>query len=295
MHIDLHMHSTASDGTDSPAELARLAAELGLAAIALTDHDTTAGLSACAAACREQGIEFVPGIELSCERGKERGTLHVLGYFVDPASAPLQRIIDEQIEARDTRNPQIIERLNALRVDVTLDDVQRQAGDGVMGRPHIAAVLVARGYAKSMQDAFNRYIGYGAPAYVRKDRLAAGRAIEAIHHAGGLAVLAHPVQLKAADAADLQQVVMDLKKIGLDGIEVWHSDHAAADIEQFTRLAERFDLLMTGGSDYHGRRKDVMIGSQRVPARVLEAMRAARKNNADQTRPAARAGSVSQE
>lgn len=279
MFIDLHMHSTASDGTDAPAELARIAAELGLSAIALTDHDTTAGLSECAAACEREGITFVPGIELSCERGQERGTLHMLGYFVDPASEPLQRIAAEQIEARDTRNPQIIERLNRLGVDITLEDVRQQAGDGVIGRPHIAAVLMSRGYAKSMQDAFNRYIGYGAPAYVRKDRLPAGRAIDAVHAAGGLAVLAHPVQLKAADAADLQQVITDLIKLGLDGIEVWHSDHTPADVEQFRRLAERFELLMTGGSDYHGRRKDVAMGSQRVPGSVLEELTAAHERH----------------
>jgi predicted metal-dependent phosphoesterase TrpH len=271
MTVDLHMHSTASDGTDDPAALARLAREAGLTAIALTDHDTTAGNAVCAAACAAAGVTFIPGIELSAERGKERGAMHILGYFVGE-SAMLSEVMADQLQARTSRNPQIIAMLNSLGVDITIDEVQAEA-DGTIGRPHIAAVLVRKGYCRSIQDAFNRYLGYGAAAYVRKDRLPPGRAIEAIHDAGGLAVLAHPIQLKAADEDELEHTIATLAKQGLDGLEVWHSDHRPSDVQHYRRLADRFDLLTTGGSDYHGRRKTIALGSADVPEGVIDAMR----------------------
>jgi hypothetical protein len=270
------MHSTASDGTTPPGDLPALAAAVGLGAIALTDHDTTAGHAECAAACAERGVEFVPGIELSCERGRPRGSMHILGYFIDPHTPALRDVIGDLWAARTERAPLIVDRLNALGLDITLDHVAATAGCAMIGRPHIAAVLVERGHAASIADAFDRYIGHGGPAYVRKDNLATDRAIDAIHQAGGLAVLAHPIQLRYAEDDDLHLIVATLVGHGLDGLEVIHSDHDVAHVAQYTELANHFNLLTTGGSDYHGDRKPIALGSQQVPAACLDRLRQAR-------------------
>ncbi len=290
MFCDLHMHSTASDGTDTPAQLASLAHQTELAAIALTDHDTTAGLIECATACAQLGITFVPGIELSADRTAldyrsvqsdrdpthgPRGTLHILGLFIRPDAPALLQIQTQTQHARAQRNPQIIDRLNQLDVRITyqqvLDLVESQGG-GVVGRPHIAQVLVNLGYAKTVQDAFFKYLGHGRPGYVRKDHLPPQNAIDAIHQAGGLAILAHPVQLRCADADELELAIKHLAAMGIDGLEAYHSDHTPADVERFTRLAQQYDLHITGGSDYHGQRKPIALGSQKVPLSVYEAL-----------------------
>ncbi len=271
--IDLHMHSTASDGTDTPTELARRAAEVGLGAIALTDHDSTDGLDECAAACAAAGVVFVPGIEISCRRGKEVGAMHMLGYFVDPASAVLAELSRQLAEVRTGRVPLILERLTELGVDIRMDEVLAATPGAMIGRPHVAAVLVDKGYARTIADAFARYLGSGAPAYVRKDNLPTAQAIDAIHQAGGLAVLAHPLQLRCDDDDELELVVRRLVDEGLDGLEVCHSDHAAGDARKYRKLADRFDLAITGGSDYHGYRKDIKLGSLRVGRDVLDALR----------------------
>lgn len=269
------MHSTASDGTDPPGTFGELAAAAGLSAIALTDHDTTAGLDAARASCEAAGVGFVSGIELSTERGRPRGTLHLLGYFIDPEAPRLREAIETLTEARSARNPQIVEALNDLGVDITLDEVLDEAAGATVGRPHIAAVLVRKAYAKSMQDAFKRYIGVGGAAYRRKQGISPASAIDAVHAAGGLAVLAHPVQLRCEDDEDLERTIASLAKLGLDGLEIWHSDHTPAQTEQFRRIAARYDLLATGGSDYHGRRKSIVMGKPIVGDEVLSAMREA--------------------
>jgi len=272
MAIDLHMHSTASDGTDPPETLGTLAAKAGLSAIALTDHDTTAGLEAAQRSCEIAGLRFVPGIELSTERGRPRGTLHLLGYHIDPTAARLRDVIEQLNQARSQRNPQIIEALHVIGVDITLDEVHAEAGDATIGRPHIAQVLVRKGYAKSIQDAFARYIGIGGAAYRRKEGISPASAIDAIHAAGGVAVLAHPVQLRYDDERDLEQTVRSLVQLGLDGIEVQHSDHRPEHVSLYERLAEHFGLITTGGSDYHGRRKGVVMGRPNVDDTVLDSL-----------------------
>ncbi len=272
-YIDLHTHSTASDGTTPPQKLGALAAEAGLSAIALTDHDTTAGHAQCKTGCTKAGVEFVPGIEVSCDRGKPVGAMHILGYFVDGKTPALKDVIAELHEAREQRAPHVVEKLNALGCDISLEQIRNTAGCAMIGRPHIAAVLVEQGYAKSIKDAFNRYIGQGAPAYVRKDNMPTGRAIAAIHAAGGLAVLAHPVQLRCDDDEELAAVIGRLIDQGLDGMEVYHCDHDAALVEQYTQFAKRHDLLMTGGSDFHGTRKPIALGGQKVPAHLLDTLR----------------------
>ncbi len=291
MFCDLHAHSTASDGTIPPEHLPSVAYQMGVSALALTDHDTTAGLAACAAECKALDIAFVPGIEVSAQlsaikhvaggggerlEADVRGTLHLLGLFIRQDDSRLMAIHHGMVEARDGRNAQIIARLQELGVRIDYAEVQDHAlarQSDVVGRPHIAQLLVARGYAKSVQDAFRRYLGQGAAAYVRRDRLAPGDAIDAIHHAGGLAVLAHPLQMGCEDDQQLELCIKRLKALGLDGIETRHCDHTPADVLRFEALAKSFDLLTSGGSDYHGLAKPVALGSQRVPMRVYENLR----------------------
>ena len=285
MFCDLHMHSTASDGTDDPARLPRLVRDAGLQGFSLTDHDTTDGLAACAKAAKRLKIAFIPGIELSAnpdlDAGTDpdseapRGTLHILGYGVRHDDDRLTQIKAWLVEARAQRNPRMVERLNELGVRIEYEEVIAEAEGGVVGRPHIAQVMVRKGYVKSVHEAFARYIGEGRDAYTRKDRLSAAAAITAIRDAGGVAVLAHPVQLNPPDADALEHLVKRLKDLGLAGIETRHSDHDPGDVERFTRLAERYHLLTTGGSDYHGSRKSIALGATRTPLEVFERLREA--------------------
>ena len=273
---DLHLHSAASDGTDAPADLPRLCRAAGLGAFALTDHDTTAGLADCAAAARKLKIHFLPGIELSVNpdlhrTGQPAGTLHLLGYGIDPDDPGLAQLTAQLQQARAQRNPRIIEKLNAQGVRLTYEEVtqlaQQLAGNdrpAVVGRPHIAQLLLQKGYVKSIHEAFTRYLGVGGAAYTRRDGLAADQAIAAIHAAGGIVSLAHPVQLRLDDP-DLEHAVARLVDLGLDAIETRHSDHQPHDVRHFTRLADRFRLLTTGGSDYHGSRKPIALSDARVP------------------------------
>lgn len=300
MRVDLHTHSTASDGTDAPADLPRLAKAAGLEAFALTDHDTTAGLAPAAAAAKQAGITFVPGIELSIvadpfaeaspladDGPTDMGSIHLLGYHISSDSETLTIIENRLRRARETRNPQIIEKLAELGVRIDYKDVLSiaQAGEEdnlnahAVGRPHIAQLLVQRGYVKSMHEAFAQYLGQGGAAYVPRELPTADKAIAAIHAAGGVAVLAHPVHL-GLSADDLEHHVARLADLGLDGLETHHPDHEPADTKQLTALAEQFDLLATGGSDYHGSRKAIALGSVLAPddtlARLKEAAAAYR-------------------
>jgi len=283
MYCDLHTHSTASDGTDAPGDLPRLARQAGLSAIALTDHDTTAGLGEFLDAAKRARIKAVPGIELSAdpailhadtltdtEPPPRLGTLHLLGYFIRPDAPHLIEVQARLREAREQRNPQMIARLNELGMDIHYDEVIEVAGGDIVGRPHIGQVMMQKGYVKSIHEAFSRYLGGRGEAYVRKDRLSAQDAIAAIHEADGLAVLAHPTQLRLDSPSKLEHAVARLKTLGLDGIETRHSDHAPRDTQRFASLADKLGLVTTGGSDYHGSRKTLALGSQKVPLAVYE-------------------------
>jgi len=290
MFCDLHTHSTSSDGTTPPNQLPILAASADLKAIALTDHDTTEGLADCASACVAAGIAFVPGVEVSADpalrspnttsqdEGYRRGTLHILGLFIRHDDSKLLCVHKRMRKARESRNPAIIDKLNDLGVNVRYDEVvelANQQGTKIIGRPHIAQLLIRKGYVKSIQNAFTQYIGQDGPAYVRRDRLTAAEAIDAIHHAGGLAILAHPVQLGLHDPDELEHFLVRIKDIGLDGIETRHSNHDAILTHQYERLAKKLSLLTSGGSDFHGAAKSVTLGSQRVPLSVFEKLRRA--------------------
>lgn len=279
--VDLHSHSTASDGSLTPTELVRAAQRIGLAGLALTDHDTGNGLKEAQAEASRIGLRFVPGIEITAEF-RPPVAMDILGHFIDPASPALQQMSDLLIQARDSRNPKIIERLNSLGCAVTLEQAQALARKNVpagqpfvLGRPHIAQALVDSGCVASIKQAFDIYLGSGGSAYFDKARLTPRQAIECIHNAGGLATLAHPVHLAIVNPTELQTLVAGLVDMGLDGIEVWHADHGPHEIELFLQIARRYNLAVTGGSDFHGRNKpDVALGLGKgnvaVPVAVLD-------------------------
>jgi predicted metal-dependent phosphoesterase TrpH len=272
-YVDLHCHSTASDGTLPPREVVRLAKVSGLVGLSLTDHDTVAGINDAQDEAQQLELQFISGIEISCTFPSP-GTLHMLGYGVDPDSPVLREMMRQLIDARDNRNPRIIAKLNELGVAITMDELNAEARGAVVGRPHIAAILHRRGYVSSIKQAFDKYLAQGAPAYFDKERLPPQRALELIDRSGGLAVLAHPIQLRTTNDAELDRVVKDLVDLGLAGIETIHSDHDFSMVEKCTRLAERYNLLQTGGSDFHGtNKKDIGLGSangRRIPRQMMD-------------------------
>jgi 3',5'-nucleoside bisphosphate phosphatase len=275
--IDLHTHSTVSDGSDAPERIPVLAAEAGCTAVALTDHDRLDGIGAARAAAATVGVELVPGCELSCEVGGTwgRGTMHVLVYFVEPGEGPLQDELVHLQEVRDRRNLVMCERLG-----LSYDDLQAEAGGIGGGRPHAAALLVRDGRATSIQDAFDRWLAKGRPGYVEKVRLAPARAMELAAASGGVPVLAHPFSLELAPA-DLRSAVDELRSLGLAGIECEYGRYSPDDRSGLRELAASLDLVATGGSDHHGTYKpDLQVGVGRgdldVPDAALDALTARR-------------------
>ena len=273
--IDLHSHTIHSDGSSTPLEIVALAKSNGARAVAITDHDTITGLAEGRDAAGRLGIEFVNGIELSAEYSP--GTMHILGYYIDDEHEQLAAMLQELRAAREKRNPEIARRLQALGVDIQYGEVVALAGNDVVGRPHFARVLVEKRYASSIQDAFNRFLAKGAPAYVEKKRLSPRESIVLIHNAKGVAVLAHPYQLRLSAEA-LDRLAGELVEIGLDGIEAIYSRHSAAERECYSKLADRHRLMVTGGSDYHGTYKpDISLvnglGDLAVPYSLLEGLR----------------------
>ena len=253
--VDLHCHSRASDGLLRPAELVRLAHDRGLGAIALTDHDTLAGAAEAAAEARRLGVEFLTGVEISCAFPRP-GTLHLLGYGVDPDDPTLWELLQELEAARGERIRVMLERLGKLGVDLTWDEVMAEAGTGgSVGRPHLAAAMKRRGYVLTTREAFGRYLGGAGAAYADTNPVAPERAIAVVRAAGGLASLAHPMQLRRQTSAQLEAMVRELAEQGMEGLETIHGSHSAEDVHRLTRLADRLDLLPTGGSDFHGEGK----------------------------------------
>lgn len=260
--VDLHTHSTASDGARPPREVVRAARELKLEAIALTDHDTVDGLPDAMDEGRIQGVRVVPGVELSAV--EDDSETHVLGLHVQQMHR-LEAQLRNLRAMRLTRAERIVARLNELGVRVTLQDVLVQSGDGAVGRPHIARALVNEGWATDMRDAFDRYLGNGRAAFVPKDRLSIQEAIAMIHEAGGLAILAHPGQ------SGTRTRIEALVELGLDGVEVRHPSHNGEDIARLSALVEHFGLVPSGGSDWHGSAEGGRtLGMMRVPADWLE-------------------------
>lgn len=260
--VDLHSHSTASDGSKSPAELVAAARDAGLAAIALTDHDTTAGVGEAVNAGARFGIRVVAGVELSATVDERE--FHVLGLHIDRATT-LEEALHTFRDTRVARAREIVARLNELGVSVTFDAVLGQAAGAAIGRPHIARVLIGEGWARDSRDAFDRYLGSGRPAYVPKHRLSVRDAFTLIHDAGGLAVLAHP------GPEGRRELIERFVALGLDGIEVRHPGHSAEDVARLGALAGFFGLVSSGGSDWHGASEGPrVLGAMRVPASWLE-------------------------
>jgi predicted metal-dependent phosphoesterase TrpH len=257
--IDLHIHSTFSDGSMTPEEIAQEARRVGLTAIALTDHDGMNGVGRFLAACEKQGIRGVPGVEISVEF--KAGTLHMLGYFVDPAAATLENALVQIRGGRADRNVLILRKLNELGYPLKWEDVAKHADTDVVGRPHFARALIEGGYARNKQDVFDRLLAKGKPAYVDRFRLTIEESIALIRGAGGVAVLAHPFHT-GFHKKGLRTLVADLAGKGLGGIEAYYPEHTPSQRQFCVALADEFGLAVTGGSDFHGAANPVLkLGS----------------------------------
>jgi predicted metal-dependent phosphoesterase TrpH len=253
--IDLHIHTTASDGTFTPAQVVSHAHRLKLKAIAITDHDTVAGSKEALLSGIPPSLEFLTGVEISATPPSfypGSGSFHLLGYSIRLDDPQLNRTLEKLQQARKNRNPAIINRLNELGISITLDEVRREAGEGQLGRPHIAQFMVKKRAVASIDEAFDRFLGTGKPAYVDKQRVECFKAIEIILAAGGVPVLAHPGLLDYKTDNQLDELIGELKKAGIQGVEVYYSGHTPDQTRRYAELAKRHDLLMTGGSDFHG-------------------------------------------
>lgn len=264
--IDLHIHSTASDGRFSPAEIIGKAATLGLTVIALTDHDTVDGIIPAMEAARPfPQLKMIPGIEISTDIS--HGEVHVLGYFIDYTQTEFQTNLSRMRNSRLTRAQGMIDRLKKLGVTIEWARVQQIAGSGSIGRPHIAQALLEKGYIGSIKEAFTRYIGRDGPAYVEREKMTPAEAVALIQKARGLPVLAHPFT-----AGDTEALVIELKAAGLDGLEAYYGGYTAQEISRLVSLARKYRLIPTGGSDYHGLddSAETMMGDVNVPEAAVE-------------------------
>lgn len=253
--IDLHIHSTASDGTNSPAQLLAMAARLHLGAIAITDHDSIAGSREALLEGVPADLGFLTGVEISAEPPPSypgSGSIHILGYAIRLDDPELNRELEKLQEARKNRNPKIVERLQKLGIAISMEELEREAADGQAGRPHIASLLVKKGAAESIDDAFDRFLSNGRPGYADKPRIECSQAIALINAASGIPVLAHPCLLGLESEGQLEVLLREMISMGLKGLEVYFTDHTAEQTRRFADLARRYELLMTGGTDFHG-------------------------------------------
>jgi predicted metal-dependent phosphoesterase TrpH len=271
--IDLHTHSSVSDGTDSPSALARKAAACGLAAFALTDHDCTDGLPEAAAEAARLGLKFVPGVEIAVRRGERE--LHLLGLFLPLSSPALEQSLAGIRALRDMRNQAVLDRLTALGAALDPEDVRRRAGGRTVGRPHIAAALAAAGYVADSREAFVRFLGRGCPAYVPRSLSAPEEGITLLRRESPVVSLAHPFLSATMTCSELDDILAEFRRYGLSALEVCHSDHGPEQTAVCLALARKHGLAVTGGSDYHGEnKKNVALGTGRgnlrVPLSLLE-------------------------
>ena len=280
--VDLHIHTSASDGTFSPTEILDLAADLQLGAIAITDHDTLDGSREALSAGIPKRMGFITGVEISAERPSflpGNGSCHILGYRVNPDDHDLNQTLEKLQNARKDRNPRILERLRSLGFDMAMGDIQQAAGPkGQIGRPHFAQVMLNKGYVPTFNAAFDDYLATGKPAYVDKYRVACSRAIELIRAAGGIPVLAHPALLGTPGGLLDDSVVLALKEMGLIGIEAFYTEHTPTQQAHYLDLARNHGLLVTGGSDFHGKFKPRTklgrgLGNLQVPIDLYHALK----------------------
>jgi len=264
--VDLHIHTTASDGKYSPDVIVARAAETGLKYISITDHDTIDGITpAIKAAKSYPGLTLIPGVEISTDLAD--GEAHILGYFIDYASPDFQKELEKFRDSRLGRGQRMVAKLNELGIKIDWSRVQAIAGDGAIGRPHVAQAMLEKGYVKTFEEAFDKYIGHGGPAYVEREKMTPQEAVALILSAGGIPVLAHPFTVKDSEA-----MAAALKEAGLIGIEAYYKDNTPAQTAAMLELAEKYSLIATGGTDYHGidESKEVMIGGVEVPLEAAE-------------------------
>ncbi len=249
MCVDLHTHSIFSDGTATPEELVHMAAMLQLTGLALTDHDTMEGCPRAIAAGKKHGVSVIPGLEISCTHGDF--SLHILGYMVDPEDSVLLEKLRMIQQGRQRRNKKIIERLVELGIDITTTELQQLSACGQTGRPHIARLLIMKKIVPDINSAFRRYLGKGKPAYAERFSFTAAETIAFIHQAGGIAVFAHPGKLDSSMRIQ-PRLIEELVERKLDGLEIYYPSHPQKVQKKLHKLAEKYGLLKTGGSDYHG-------------------------------------------
>jgi len=265
-YIDLHLHTIASDGVQSPKIVVENALKLGLKAIAFTDHDTVDGFLDVEKSVDDDVLEIVPGVELSGLY--KESDIHILGYFIDYDNPEFVKKIRKFKQSRYERGENMVAKLNDMGVNLSMDTVKDIAGKSPLGRPHVADALLKEEFVQTYDEAFARYLGYHAPAYVPKTAMTVNEAIDLIHLVRGVAILAHPGTLRH------DEYIPALLEMGLDGIEAYHSQHTKNDIIKYKNLARKYGVINSGGSDCHGPRKGrLLIGSQRVPYSILESLK----------------------
>lgn len=277
-YIDLHVHSNESDGTYTPAQLVDYAIEKGLAAFALTDHDTTKGLAKAIGAAKGRPIEVIPGIEFSTEY--EGRDIHIVGLDFDYEDQEFQSQLKRFRDSRDLRNEKMIRKLNEAGIKISWEDMENRFGEAVWTRAHFARFMLDEGYIRSMPEAFERYIGDRGPCYVPREKVTPSQAVHLVRMAGGIPVLAHPLQYHLSSER-LKVLVEELKKSGLLGLEAVYSTHRGYEEDEMRRLARTSGLCISGGSDFHGSNKPTIDlgcgrGNLKIPYEILKQLRAAR-------------------
>jgi hypothetical protein len=265
--VDLHIHSDHSDGRQTPREIVDRAIELGLRAISITDHDVVSGCLEAITYARDKDIEVITGIELSA--AKTDDDIHLLGYLFRPDDTPLLESLEKFRRIRQERGKKMVKRLAGLDIHVDFTEILNLAGKAAVGRPHLAEALVRHGHVSTYNEAFDRYLSLDGPVYVPKAKLTPAEAIELIHGAGGVAVMAHPI------LTDRDEMIEHMVAAGLDGIEIYHPTHTRAGRKRYRLLAKKYGLIMTGGSDSHNRKgRYGDIGDQHVPSHYLDNLKA---------------------
>lgn len=280
MSIDLHIHSTASDGSLSPSEILTLAQDLNIRAISITDHDTLEGSKEAISCGIPPSVKFLTGVEISADPPDSfspSGSFHILGYAVDFNHSDLNQTLSMLKDSRENRNPRILKLLSGLGIEITFDEIRNLAERSQLGRPHIAQLMVKKGYVPSINAAFNQYLGNGKPAYVDRFRFGCEEIIQTILNAGGIPVLAHPILLGIQKNEIFEDLIAVLTDMGMKGMEVYYPEHTQDLIEYYIRLARRHDLLITGGTDFHGDIKpEIKMGSGKgdlfIPYALYEAL-----------------------
>ena len=274
MHeVDLHLHTTHSDGNLSPTELVDLCARKGLKVIAVSDHDSTEGIDEALAAAKPRGIEVIPAIELSAD--VPNNEIHMLGYFVDTTDHEFQDTLAKFRDGRKDRAREMVDRLNDLDIHITWEQVQRIADGAAVGRPHIAQAMVERGYVQYNKDAFDRYLGRNGLAYIQRPRLKPEEAVQMLLRNGALPAMAHPLYYERTNIPALEKTIADLKEAGMVGLEVHYGEFSTDEIEMLKSIAQKFDLVPCGGSDYHasGNPGEIHPGDAGPPMSSVDALR----------------------